>query len=164
MGFNYLKATEPLRGNSQLFTTQFPGFPGTHSINLERMKGWNKRSASVIKLWSNNYIYNIIWVTWNYVMNFISKYIYFKEAWRSQFFLTSIMLIKTTFKDSKKVKIVRKNVISKTIGRVDKWKICYNQTMLPLWNIDFIWRCDRDNSYTNWEHMGKMSRAEWSFD
>ena len=32
MGFNCLKATEPLRGDSLLFTTQFPGFPGTHLI------------------------------------------------------------------------------------------------------------------------------------
>ena len=30
---------EPLRGGSLLFTTKFPGFPGTHFINLGRMKG-----------------------------------------------------------------------------------------------------------------------------
>ena len=29
MGFNYLKATEPLRGGSLLFTTTFPEIPGT---------------------------------------------------------------------------------------------------------------------------------------
>ena len=39
MGFNCLMATEPLRGDSLLFTTQFPGVPGTHLINFRRMKG-----------------------------------------------------------------------------------------------------------------------------
>ena len=31
---------EPLRGGSLLFTTKFPEIPGTHFINLGRMKGW----------------------------------------------------------------------------------------------------------------------------
>ena len=39
MGFNCLEATEPLRRDSLFFTTQFPGIPGTHLINLKRMKG-----------------------------------------------------------------------------------------------------------------------------
>ena len=39
MGFNCLKATEPLRGGSLLFTTKFLEIPGTHLINLRRMKG-----------------------------------------------------------------------------------------------------------------------------
>ena len=39
-GFDCLKATEPLRGDSLLFTTQFPRFPNTHLINLGRMKDW----------------------------------------------------------------------------------------------------------------------------
>ena len=39
MGFNCLKAAEPLRGGSLLFTTQAPGVPGTNLINLGRMKG-----------------------------------------------------------------------------------------------------------------------------
>ena len=39
MGFNCLKATEPLRGGSLLFTTKFPEIPGTHMIDLGRMKG-----------------------------------------------------------------------------------------------------------------------------
>ena len=48
MGFNCLKAIEPLRGGSLLFTTQFPKIPGTdlihlgpgtHLTDLERMKG-----------------------------------------------------------------------------------------------------------------------------
>ena len=39
MRFNCLKATEPLRGGSLLFTTQCPGVLGTHLIDLERMKG-----------------------------------------------------------------------------------------------------------------------------
>ena len=30
---------EPLRGGSLLFTTKFPEVPGTHFIDLERMKG-----------------------------------------------------------------------------------------------------------------------------
>ena len=30
---------EPLRGGSLLFTTKFPKVPGTHSIDLGRMKG-----------------------------------------------------------------------------------------------------------------------------
>ena len=29
----------PLRGGSLLFTTKFPEIPGTHLINLKRMKG-----------------------------------------------------------------------------------------------------------------------------
>ena len=31
---------EPLRGGSLLFTTKFPEIPGTHFIDLGRMKGW----------------------------------------------------------------------------------------------------------------------------
>ena len=30
---------EPLRGDSLLFTTKFPEIPGTHFIDLGRMKG-----------------------------------------------------------------------------------------------------------------------------
>ena len=30
---------EPLRGGSLLFTTKFPEIPGTHFIDLRRMKG-----------------------------------------------------------------------------------------------------------------------------
>ena len=39
MGFNCLKATEPLRRDSLLFTTRSPGLPGTQLVNLRRMKG-----------------------------------------------------------------------------------------------------------------------------
>ena len=39
MGFNCLKATEPLRRGSLFFTTKFPEIPGTHFIDLGRMKG-----------------------------------------------------------------------------------------------------------------------------
>ena len=39
MGFNSIKAKEPLRGGSLAFTTKFPGIPGIHLINLRRMKG-----------------------------------------------------------------------------------------------------------------------------
>ena len=38
MRFNCLRAIEPLRGDSLLFTTNFPEIPGTHFINLGRMK------------------------------------------------------------------------------------------------------------------------------
>ena len=38
MGFNCLKATEQLRGRN--FTTKFAEIPGTHLINLGRMKDW----------------------------------------------------------------------------------------------------------------------------
>ena len=31
---------EPLQGSSLLFTTKFPEIPGTHFIDLRRMKGW----------------------------------------------------------------------------------------------------------------------------
>ena len=39
MEFNCLKATEPLQGDSLLFTAQFPIFPSTHLIDFGRMKG-----------------------------------------------------------------------------------------------------------------------------
>ena len=39
MGPNCLKDAEPLRGDSLLFTTQFPGVPGTHLINFGGKKG-----------------------------------------------------------------------------------------------------------------------------
>ena len=38
MGFNCLKANEPLRG-TLLFTTKSPVLPGTHLINFGMMKG-----------------------------------------------------------------------------------------------------------------------------
>ena len=38
MEFNCLKATEPLRRDSLLFTTKSLGVPGTHLINLRRME------------------------------------------------------------------------------------------------------------------------------
>ena len=31
---------EPLRGGSLLFTTKFPEIPGTHFIDLRKLKGW----------------------------------------------------------------------------------------------------------------------------
>ena len=31
---------EPLQGDSLLFTTNSPEIPGTHFIDLKRMKGW----------------------------------------------------------------------------------------------------------------------------
>ena len=37
---------EPLWGGSLLFTTKFPEIPGTHFINLGRMKGWVNLGAT----------------------------------------------------------------------------------------------------------------------
>ena len=39
MRFNCLKATERLPGDSQLFTTRSSGDPGTHLIDLGKIKG-----------------------------------------------------------------------------------------------------------------------------
>ena len=39
MGFNCLKATEPLREDSLLFFFKSPGVSGTHLIDLGKMKG-----------------------------------------------------------------------------------------------------------------------------
>ena len=39
MRFNSLNATEPLRGDSLLFTTKSPQIPGTHFIDPGRIKG-----------------------------------------------------------------------------------------------------------------------------
>ena len=45
MGFNCLKAIDPLQGGSLLFSTQSLEVPGTHLINLRMMKGWIKLGA-----------------------------------------------------------------------------------------------------------------------
>ena len=39
MGFNCLKATDPPQRDSLLFITQPLGLPGTHLVNLRKMKG-----------------------------------------------------------------------------------------------------------------------------
>ena len=39
MGFNCLRAKEPITGGKLLFTTKFPEIPDTHLIDLGRMKG-----------------------------------------------------------------------------------------------------------------------------
>ena len=46
MGLNCLKATEPLRGDSSIFTTKFPEISGTHLTDLGRMKGLVKLGAT----------------------------------------------------------------------------------------------------------------------
>ena len=38
MGLNCLKATQPLQGDSLLFSTQSPRVPGTNLINYDGMK------------------------------------------------------------------------------------------------------------------------------
>ena len=40
MGFNCLKATQPLRGGGLVLIIQFPEIPGSHFIDLRKMKGW----------------------------------------------------------------------------------------------------------------------------
>ena len=40
MGFNCLKATEPLRGDGLLFTNQFPGFQEFLVLNWSTSEGW----------------------------------------------------------------------------------------------------------------------------
>ena len=39
MGINCLKGTEPLQGDSLLFTAKFPDIPGTHLIDVGKIKG-----------------------------------------------------------------------------------------------------------------------------
>ena len=38
MWFNCLKDAEPIQGDRSLFSFESPGVPGTHFINLERIK------------------------------------------------------------------------------------------------------------------------------
>ena len=45
-GFNCFKATEPLQGDSLLFTTKSPGSPGTYFINIISIEGWVNFGAS----------------------------------------------------------------------------------------------------------------------
>ena len=42
MGFNYLKATEPLGRGSLLFTSKFSEIASTHLIDLLRMNNWKR--------------------------------------------------------------------------------------------------------------------------
>ena len=46
-----LKATDPLRRDSSLFTIQFPGVPGTQPIDFGRMKDW-------MDLWASQWFWN----------------------------------------------------------------------------------------------------------
>ena len=46
MRFDCLKTTDPLRGDSILFTTKPPGGPGTSLIDLGRIKDWVKLGAT----------------------------------------------------------------------------------------------------------------------
>ena len=45
---------ELLQGGSLLFATKFPEIPGTHFINLERMKGWVDPVAMGPVDWESN--------------------------------------------------------------------------------------------------------------
>ena len=40
MGFNCLKATEPLQGDNLIYTIKSLGAPGTHQTDLGRIRGW----------------------------------------------------------------------------------------------------------------------------
>ena len=80
----------------------------------------------VTNLWAHDYIHNIIWVMWpNFVgdvidriydvINFISKYLYFKKTGVAIFadiIKTLTIFFITIFKDSRKVKMNR-NYVSK---------------------------------------------------
>ena len=46
MGFNCLKATEPIRGGNLLFTIKFPEISGTHLIDLAGIKQWVNLEAT----------------------------------------------------------------------------------------------------------------------
>ena len=52
MGFNCLKATESLKGDSLRFNTQSPGIPGTHLIHLRKVVARGVRQ--LVALYSNN--------------------------------------------------------------------------------------------------------------
>ena len=49
IGFNYLKAAEPLPRDSLFFTTQSPEVSGTHLINFSEMKGWKNLDLEASK-------------------------------------------------------------------------------------------------------------------
>ena len=40
MGFNCLKAAEPLREDNLIFTIKISEIPGTHLMDFGRIKGW----------------------------------------------------------------------------------------------------------------------------
>ena len=55
IGFSSLNASEPLRVDSLLSITKFPGVPGTHLITPRSMKGWVKLGATWF-FWT--------WISW----------------------------------------------------------------------------------------------------
>ena len=65
-----LKAKEPLRGGSLLFTTKFPGVPGTHLhlIKLGRVNGWVDLEATkwfwAWDIWIGNPLYSVYPLNW----------------------------------------------------------------------------------------------------
>ena len=54
MGFNCLKATESLKGDSLRFNTQSPGIPGTHLIHLRKVVA--RGVKQLVALYSNNWM------------------------------------------------------------------------------------------------------------
>ena len=52
MRFNFLKATEPLPGDSWLFTAQSPGVPGTLLINFNGLKDRDNHDLeATLQIW-----------------------------------------------------------------------------------------------------------------
>ena len=51
MRFNSLKATEPLRGDSLLFTNKSPGVPGTYLNNLGANLGATQFNSLTTRKW-----------------------------------------------------------------------------------------------------------------
>ena len=72
---------EPLRGGNLLFTTKFPEIPGTHFIDLERMKGWVDLGATqwiwTRDPWIGNVLYWLLY--WN-LLYFLPDY--FDKTWK----------------------------------------------------------------------------------
>ena len=58
IGFNCLRASEPLRGDSLLLTIKFSKYSGTHLTDLRRMKGWIDRGATFWFWTSDHWIGN----------------------------------------------------------------------------------------------------------
>ena len=60
MGFNCLRAAEPLLGDSLLFTIKSPGVPGTHLIKLTRQK-----DERLSQPWSHLAVLNLRPLDWD---------------------------------------------------------------------------------------------------
>ena len=89
LGFNCLRVAEPLRGGSLLFTTKFPAIPGTHLIDLGRMKGWVDLGAfDIRKLRDSKWWRNIVFPKRCFFVKVLVK----KTLWGKFFFFFTIYL------------------------------------------------------------------------